>query len=316
MKKTPFIILTIAAFMIVLTACSPKATETPVTATTTTNYSLISEGSLYPVDSLDHYFNIPGQVAEVLVQDGKQVEGGQALARLVETPDVALALARAEQEALAAQQALDDLQSSAQVNLANSRLAVIQAQDALEQAQTRLDGNDTAENQALLDIVQAGLDMAEQTLQQLEASNGVDPDLQAAAQARIASANAALTSAQAARDAFTLKANTSGTIVDLTLKTGQKIAAGSPVVSVADYSAWIIKTDNLTETDVVNLTVGQKVEVVLDALPEVTLSGEVTHINARFEEKRGDITYTVTILLSQSDPQMRWGMTAAVSFLP
>ena len=85
---------------------------------------------------------------------------------------------------------------------------------------------------------------------------------------------------------------------------------------MADYSTWVVKTDNLTETDVVNLAVGQKVEVVLDALPEVTLSGEVTHINARFEEKRGDITYTVTILLSQTDPQMRWGMTAAVSFLP
>ena len=188
MKKVPFIILTVTVFLIALTACSPKATETPVTATTATNYSLISEGSLYPVDSLDHSFTLSGQVAEVLVQDGEQVEAGQVLARLVESPDVALALARAEQEALAAQQALDDLQSSAQVNLANSRLAVIQAQDALEQAQTRLDGNDTAENQALLDIVQAGLDMAEQTLQQLEAGNGVDPDLQAAAQARISSA--------------------------------------------------------------------------------------------------------------------------------
>jgi multidrug resistance efflux pump len=316
MKKVPFIILTVTVFLIALTACSPKATETPVTATTATNYSLISEGSLHPVDSLDHSFTLSGQVAEVLVQDGEQVEAGQVLARLVESPDVALALARAEQEALAAQQALDDLQSSAQVNLANSRLAVIQAQDALEQAQTRLDGNDTAENQALLDIVQAGLDMAEQTLQQLEAGNGVDPDLQAAAQARISSAGAALTSAQAARDAFTLKANRAGTIVDLTLKTGQKVAAGSPVITVADYSTWVVKTDNLTETDVVNLTVGQKVEVVLDALPEVTLSGEVTHINARFEEKRGDITYTVTILLSQTAPQMRWGMTAAVNFLP
>jgi multidrug resistance efflux pump len=316
MKRITVFIVTMSVLLTILTACTQKATETPAAPTASTINSLISEGSLYPVDSLDHSFSLSGQVAEVLVQDGEQVEAGQALARLVETPDVALALARAEQEALAAQQALDDLQSSAQVNLANSRLAVIQAQDALEQAQTRLDGNDTAENQALLDIVQASLTLAEQTLQELEAGNGVDPDLLAAAQARIASANAALTSAQANRDAFTLKANMSGTIVDLTLQPGQKVAAGTPVLTLADYSAWVVKTDNLTETDVVNLTVGQKVEVVLDALPEVTLNGEVTHINARFEEKRGDITYTVTIRLSQSDPQMRWGMTAAVNFLP
>jgi len=316
MKKTPFIILIIAVFMIVLTACSPKAAETPAVPTTTTTSLLISEGSLYPVDSLDHYFNIPGQVAEVLVQDGEQVEAGQALARLVETPDVALALARAEQEALAAQQALDMLQTSAELNLANARLAIIQAQNEVEDAQTRLDDDDSEENQALLDVAQASLALAEQTLQQLEAGNGVDPDLQAAAEARLTAAEAALTSAQAARDDFTLRANMAGAVVDLTLKEGQKVAFGSLAISLADYSAWVIKTDNLTETDVVNLTVGQKVEVVLDALPEATLSGEVTHINARFEEKRGDITYTVTILLSQSDPQMRWGMTAAVSFLP
>jgi HlyD family secretion protein len=316
MKKVPFIILTVTVLLIALTACSPKATETPAIPTTTTTSLLISEGSLYPVDSLDHSFTLSGQVAEVLVQDGEQVETGQVLARLVETPDVALAMARAEQEALAAQQALDDLQSSAQVNLANAHLAVIQAQDALEQAQTRLDGNNTTENQTLLDIVQASLTRAEKTLKQLEAGNGVDPDLQTAAQARLTSANAALTSAQAALEAFTLKANMAGTIVDLTLQPGQKVAAGTPVVTVADYSAWVVKTDNLTETDVVNLAVGQKVEVVLDALPEVTLNGEVTHINARFEEKRGDITYTVTILLSQTAPQMRWGMTAAVNFLP
>ena len=54
--------------------------------------------------------------------------------------------------------------------------------------------------------------------------------------------------------------------------------------------------------------------MTLDALPDVTLKGEVTNINARFEEKRGDITYTVTVLLTETDPLMRWGMTAAVRF--
>ena len=30
------------------------------------------------------------------------------------------------------------------------------------------------------------------------------------------------------------------------------------------------------------------------------------------EEKRGDVTYTVTIQLNQVDPRLRWGMTALV----
>lgn len=61
---------------------------------------------------------------------------------------------------------------------------------------------------------------------------------------------------------------------------------------------------------------GQKVEIVFDSLPETKFSGEVTNIATKFEEKRGDITYTVTVLLLQPDAQVRWGMTAALYFLP
>ena len=70
------------------------------------------------------------------------------------------------------------------------------------------------------------------------------------------------------------------------------------------------------EIDVVKVQVGQKVSIVLDALPGQTLSGEVSHIQQFFEEKRGDVTYTVTAVLSQPVSQMRWGMTSAVQFLP
>jgi multidrug resistance efflux pump len=316
MKKVTSIILTAATILVVLTACSPKATETPAASTSAPAYSLISEGRLFPADSLDHSFNISGQVAEVLVQDGDMVEAGQPLARLVQTPDVALAMARADQEALAAQQTLDALQTSAELNLANSQLAVLQAQDAVDKAQTRLDEDDTEENLALLKVAQASLALAEQALDKLKTADGVDPDQMAAALARLVTAQAAMNSAQAASDASVLMAQRAGVVVDLALEPGQKVAAGTPVVTIADTSAWVIETNNLTEISVVNLAVGQKVKIILDALPDVTLNGEVTHINARFEEKRGDITYTVTIQLSQTDPRMRWGMTAAVNFLP
>jgi len=58
------------------------------------------------------------------------------------------------------------------------------------------------------------------------------------------------------------------------------------------------------------------VDVVLDALPQQTFSGQVAYIDMVYEEKRGDTTYTATIVLDQMDPQIRWGMTAAVRFLP
>ena len=92
--------------------------------------------------------------------------------------------------------------------------------------------------------------------------------------------------------------------------------AGQPVLTVADFSTWLVKTENLTEVDVVNVSLGQKVEIVLDALPTMVLTGTVTDINTRYVEKRGDITYTVTIELDSTDPQLRWGMTAFVNIRP
>jgi len=312
MKKTVVLILTAAALL--LAACSPAATEATVEPTAAAPAALIAEGRLLPVNWLDQSFGLPGQVAEVLVKDGEIVTAGQTLARLTDSPEARLALARAQQEALAAQQALDALKTAGDLNLAQAELARIAAQKALDEAQAKLDVNDSDENKATLDQAAAALKLAEDKLSQLQAGGGVDPDAQAAAEARLNAAKAALTSAQAAVAALELKATLAGVVVEPAVQAGQRVNAGQPILTVADFSGWVVETDNLTEADVTRIAVGQTVTVVLDALPDVTLSGEVRHIGARYEEKRGDITYTVTIALTQTDPAMRWGMTAAVRF--
>jgi len=42
----------------------------------------------------------------------------------------------------------------------------------------------------------------------------------------------------------------------------------------------------------------------------------VTDISTLHQEKRGDITYTVTVATEKSDTRLRWGMTMVVTFLP
>lgn len=302
--------------LLLLSACSTTSAQPTLVAASTQPEILIAEGRLLPVNAMDQSFSIPGQIAEVLVKDGDEVKTGQTLARLVSSPQAQAALANAQREALAAQQALDALKTSADLNLAQGRLAQITAQKALDQAQIRLAAEKSDENQALLEKATAELVIASDVLKELEAGAGVDPDQLASADARLNSAKMTVASAQAALDAYELKASLDGTVADLTLQAGEWVAAGKPVITLADFSGWVIKTDNLTEAEVVKLKVGQKVSITLDALPANTLNGEVTRINTRFEEKRGDITYTVTAAVSQADPQARWGMTGAVQFLP
>ena len=318
MKKLSPIFGMLVFGALILSACAGQpapAASAPETIAQQAD-TLIVEGQLVPLNSMDQFFSAPGKVAEVLVQDGEMVTAGQVLARLVESPDAQAAKTRAEQEVLAAQQTLDSLQTGAAAALAKARVDLIAAEKALEEAQTDVDADPSDENQALLDQAKAVLDLVQDSYQTLAASGGVDPDQLAAANARLASATAALVSTQAALDALELKASTAGTVVDLNLKAGQWVSAGAAVITIADFSGWVVETGNLTEADVVKVKPGQAVNVTLDALPGKTVSGEVTRINARFEEKRGEITYTATISLNQVDPLQRWGMTAAVQFQP
>jgi HlyD family secretion protein len=103
-------------------------------------------------------------------------------------------------------------------------------------------------------------------------------------------------------------------IAKLSAKEGSSINAGQTAVTIADFSNWVVKTTDVTEIDVVKLKVGQPVTVTLDALPNVGLKGTIQSIGQSYAENQGDIVYEVTVVLTDTDPGMRWGMTAAVRF--
>ena len=143
---------------------------------------------------------------------------------------------------------------------------------------------------------------------------GPDPDQLASLQARVNTATSSLDAAKVALANTELKAPFAGTVAEIKFKVGEQVAPNQPVVTMADFSKWIVKTNNLTEIEVVKVTQGQKASVKLDAMPETKLNGTVESVATFFEEKRGDITYTITIGVTNLDPKMRWGMTAQVTF--
>jgi len=316
MKNKITFITFILAGLLILTACGPK--NAPVTPTVESNTpdTLIAEGRLLPVNTLDQSFTIAGTISEVLVEDGASVEQDQVLARISVSPEAKVALARAQQEVLAAEQSIESLKKNASKELLLAETAVIEWQEKVDDAQTLFDQDETDKNKIALDLALENLNLAEDKLSQLKSENGLDPDQLALAEARLESANASLISAQSQINAFELKASMAGTIVDLALQPGQKVVPGATLITIADLSAMVIKTDNLSELDILTVQKGQKTEIIFDSIPEIKFTGEVTDINARFEEKRGDVTYTVTVLLDQLQPELRWGMTAAVYFLP
>lgn len=171
---------------------------------------------------------------------------------------------------------------------------------------------DLDQAQTELSIAQSRLQLAEEENEKLK--NGPDPDDLAAADARIQAAEASLAAAQASLAHLELLATLNGTVVAQDLVVGEPVSPGQPVMQIADFSQMYVETDDLTEIEVVDIAVGQKVTVILDALPDLVLTGTVESINQVFEEKRGDITYTARIRLDSVDPRLRWGMTVSISF--
>lgn len=198
-----------------------------------------------------------------------------------------------------------------------TRLAMENAQRATAAAQLRLaqlqsgSANYRA-TAAEISAAQAQLAAAQARLAELQAeANGKPNPTYAAA---IQQAEAALQAAQTAVADTELRAPFAGTIAKLSLKVGETAAPGVTVAILADFSGWQVKTDDLTEIKVPGVKTGQTVAVTFDALPDVQLPGQVEAIGALFQTSSGDIVYPVTIKLLQSDPRLRWGMTAAVDF--
>ncbi len=134
------------------------------------------------------------------------------------------------------------------------------------------------------------------------------------ARARYETARANLEAARAALADVELRAPFDGTVAGLNVRPGETVSAGQSIVSIADFSSWIVKTTDLTEIDVVKIAEGQPVTVTLDAIPDASMVGTVESIGETFTERQGDVVYEVTVELTETLPNMRWGMTATVRF--
>ena len=173
---------------------------------------------------------------------------------------------------------------------------------------------DMAIAEANLSLAQARLALAESDYADVQ--SGPDPDALEASQARLTAAESALVAAQAALADTELVAPISGTLVKLDLKAGEQVLPGQPAAVLADLTRWKVETQDLNEMEIPLVEIGQAAEITPDALPELTLAGEVESISQLYEEKFGDVTYTAVLDLLETDPRLRWGMTVSVRFEP
>jgi multidrug resistance efflux pump len=212
----------------------------------------------------------------------------------------------ATQQAMALRQASTDYESAKANYEGLVRGATVEELDiaraAVEAAQAQVEVADAQAGQAKaqLDLLLAG--PAAETI--------------AVAEAQVQQAQTALQGAKIALEKTALVTPLTGTVGKVMVEEGETVMAGAPVMAVGDLTVLQVETDDLSEVDIVEVAVGQEVEVSVDALPDREFRGRVSEIAPMAEERHGDIVYKVTIDLEEGlEAGLRWGMTAYVDVL-
>ncbi|WP_443114651.1 efflux RND transporter periplasmic adaptor subunit [Herbaspirillum seropedicae] len=178
------------------------------------------------------------------------------------------------------------------------------AQAELASARQHLDA---AEKQLQRDAQQAREALI--SAQQLEQSQ--DAHAAALSQFKAAQARAAVAGNQ--RDYTTLVAQHDGVISAEQANTGDVLAAGQPVYSLA-WSGQVDVVTEVADRQVATLQPGAAAVVTLAALPGKTFKGKVREVSPAADAQSR--TYRVKVTLEQPDAAVRLGMTGEVAITP
>jgi HlyD family secretion protein len=187
---------------------------------------------------------------------------------------------------------------------------------------------DQSTYQAAINLAVVELDLAEAELAQAQRQvDRLPPD---ASPDQIESAQAALRLAEAERDVAEstlseaqvalrqteLRAPFDGTVAAINVERGEQALAGQPVATIGDLSEWLIETTDLSELEVVRVSVGDVATVTFEALPDLVLTGRVDRIQVRGTGPAGNVVFAVAVRPDEHAEQLYWNMTATVRITP
>ena len=95
---------------------------------------------------------------------------------------------------------------------------------------------------------------------------------------------------------------------------GDQVWANQPLLILPDVSRMVVET-SVRETDVHRLERNQRVDVRVQAYPDLRLTGAVNLVGTLAQDakdRRGAKFFSVTVQVSESEPRLRPGMTARV----
>jgi HlyD family secretion protein len=234
---------------------------------------------------------------ELMVKEGDRVRRGEVVARIESVQ--ALADLNAQKASVASAEA-DSSASEAGLKVQDDTIRTQQAtiertKSDLELAKINFDRydqlfksgvapkSDYDQRKSAYDSQVAGLREAELRLDQLKSQRSQTLAQITSAQRRVAQVQAGLTRVNDILEKHDVVSPLDGVVTNLPVQIGETVVPGvqnsaaSSVMTVADMSL-ITAEVKVDETDIVNLKIGQKADVTIDAVPDHTFSGHVIEI--------------------------------------
>lgn len=155
--------------------------------------------------------------------------------------------------------------------------------------------------------VQEGSDVAKDDIILGLSGDDLTESIQSASES-LRSAEISMQNLQDAMNNYTITAPISGTIIEKDAKVGDAVKAGDTLCIVYDLS-YLEMSINVDELQISSISVGQKVQITADAVPDKTYVGTVTRVSMKGTANGGTTTYPVTIRIDDTDG-LRPGMNA------
>jgi HlyD family secretion protein len=264
------------------------AVETERAATRTIIEMVSASGKIYPENDVKISPEVSGEVTELYVKEGDSVRAGQLVAKI-----------RADQYQPAVERSQATVNSAkANVSVASAQIAQLEAQKGQTEAQ--LDQARTVarrQEQLFKDgvIAQADLDQARTALRAAEATvNAMKAQINSArenvnaSEQNVKGATATVREAQTNLSKTMIYAPVGGIISKLNVKRGERVLgtqmmSGTEMMRISNFTAMIVQVD-VSESDILRVTVGNEVDIEVDAYLDVKFTGKVTEVAASAKE--------------------------------
>jgi HlyD family secretion protein len=227
------------------------------------------------------------------------------------TIDIAQAnLLLAKKDLERAEQAYDRNKGNTEEQYANALSQLASARQTFQNKQYNYDYVQGLPSALDIEEVNAKLEQAKAKLQSAKTEwerikDGPSPDDVEAAEAKVAAAQATLAMVK-------MTSPFSGTVTDVFNKPGDIVTAGTNGFQVDDLSRLLIDVQ-VSEIDINQTAIGQTVTLTFDAVPGKEYNGTVVDIASTGTNSGGSVNFTVTVEVTDTDQDVKPGMTAAVN---